>query len=175
MSIIPPMSNTFTAELARFGPERSDAPPSRAQVQVYCSCLARTLRELHRRLGAAAAPPDPSFSHRLRLLPLGRRPRRRVRRRITRPVALRLVARRVTELLRWPAAPSCLHRLPGHDSPLPHSAGAVPRSALRLRAGPTRQALSHLRATAGILPMRRRSMVPAVRPSAAPPLMKQRR
>jgi len=36
------MSNTFTAELARFGPERSYAPPSRAQAQVYCSCLART-------------------------------------------------------------------------------------------------------------------------------------
>jgi squalene synthase HpnC len=36
------MSNAFTAELERFGPERSYAPPSHADAQVYCSCLART-------------------------------------------------------------------------------------------------------------------------------------
>ncbi|HWG41951.1 MAG TPA: squalene synthase HpnC [Gemmataceae bacterium] len=38
---MPPRSNGFTAELARFGPERSYAPPSRAQAQMYCSWLAR--------------------------------------------------------------------------------------------------------------------------------------
>jgi squalene synthase HpnC len=36
------MSNGFTEELARFGPERSYAAPSRADAQVYCSRLART-------------------------------------------------------------------------------------------------------------------------------------
>ena len=36
------MSNGFAVELARFGPERSYAPPSRAEAQVYCSRLART-------------------------------------------------------------------------------------------------------------------------------------
>jgi squalene synthase HpnC len=36
------MSNAFLAELARFGPQRSYAPPSRAEAQVYCSRLART-------------------------------------------------------------------------------------------------------------------------------------
>jgi squalene synthase HpnC len=36
------MSNAFTTELARFGPQRSYAPPSRADAQVYCSRLART-------------------------------------------------------------------------------------------------------------------------------------
>lgn len=36
------MSNAFTAELARFGPQRAYAPPSRADAQVYCSRLART-------------------------------------------------------------------------------------------------------------------------------------
>lgn len=35
------MSNAFTAELSRFGPERIYAPPSRAEAQVYCSRLAR--------------------------------------------------------------------------------------------------------------------------------------
>jgi squalene synthase HpnC len=39
---MPPMSNAFTAELARFGPGRAYAPPSRAEAQVYCSRLART-------------------------------------------------------------------------------------------------------------------------------------
>jgi squalene synthase HpnC len=39
---MPPMSNGFTAELARFGPQQSYAPPSRARAQVYCSRLART-------------------------------------------------------------------------------------------------------------------------------------
>ncbi|HTU91834.1 MAG TPA: squalene synthase HpnC [Gemmataceae bacterium] len=39
---MPPMSNAFTAELARFGPQRTYAPPSRAEAQVYCSQLART-------------------------------------------------------------------------------------------------------------------------------------
>ena len=38
---MPPMSNGFTAELARFGPQQSYAPPSRARAQVYCSRLAR--------------------------------------------------------------------------------------------------------------------------------------
>src|SRR6516165_2747322 len=42
MSIMPPMSSTFTAELARFGPQCAYAPPSRADAQVYCSRLART-------------------------------------------------------------------------------------------------------------------------------------
>jgi len=36
------MTNAFTAELARFGPQRPYAPPSRADAQVYCSRLART-------------------------------------------------------------------------------------------------------------------------------------
>ncbi|MGH7171008.1 MAG: squalene synthase HpnC [Gemmataceae bacterium] len=36
------MSNAFTTELARFGPQRAYAPPSRADAQVYCSRLART-------------------------------------------------------------------------------------------------------------------------------------
>jgi squalene synthase HpnC len=36
------MSNGFLTELERFGPERTYAPPSRAQAQVYCSQLART-------------------------------------------------------------------------------------------------------------------------------------
>ncbi len=36
------MTNAFTAELARFGPQRAYAPPSRADAQVYCSQLART-------------------------------------------------------------------------------------------------------------------------------------
>jgi squalene synthase HpnC len=36
------MSNGFMAELARFGPQRTYAPPSRAEAQVYCSRLART-------------------------------------------------------------------------------------------------------------------------------------
>lgn len=36
------MSSAFTAELARFGPQRSYSPPSRADAQVYCSRLART-------------------------------------------------------------------------------------------------------------------------------------
>jgi squalene synthase HpnC len=36
------MSSAFTAELARFGPQRSYATPSRADAQVYCSRLART-------------------------------------------------------------------------------------------------------------------------------------
>ena len=45
----------------------------------------RTLRELHRRLAAAAAAAAPPFPRRLRLLPLGRRPRRRGRRRTDRP------------------------------------------------------------------------------------------
>jgi squalene synthase HpnC len=38
---MPSMSNGFAVELARFGPERSYAPPSRAEAQVYCSRLAR--------------------------------------------------------------------------------------------------------------------------------------
>ncbi len=42
MPIMPPMSNAFMAELARFGPQRAYAPPSRADAQVYCSRLART-------------------------------------------------------------------------------------------------------------------------------------
>lgn len=36
------MSIAFLSELARFGPERTYAPPSRADAQVYCSRLART-------------------------------------------------------------------------------------------------------------------------------------
>jgi squalene synthase HpnC len=36
------MSNAFTTELARFGPQRTYPPPSRADAQVYCSQLART-------------------------------------------------------------------------------------------------------------------------------------
>lgn len=36
------MSNAFTTELARFGPQRHYAPPSRADAQVYCSRLARS-------------------------------------------------------------------------------------------------------------------------------------
>ncbi|HZV03704.1 MAG TPA: squalene synthase HpnC [Gemmataceae bacterium] len=36
------MSNAFTEDLARFGPQRAYAPPSRADAQVYCSRLART-------------------------------------------------------------------------------------------------------------------------------------
>ncbi len=36
------MTNAFTAELARLGPQRDYAPPSRADAQVYCSRLART-------------------------------------------------------------------------------------------------------------------------------------
>jgi squalene synthase HpnC len=39
---MPAMSTAFLAELARFGPERTYAPPSRADAQVYCSRLART-------------------------------------------------------------------------------------------------------------------------------------
>jgi squalene synthase HpnC len=39
---MPPMSNVFTEELARFGPQRTYAAPSRADAQVYCSRLART-------------------------------------------------------------------------------------------------------------------------------------
>jgi squalene synthase HpnC len=39
---MPAMSNAFTDELARFGPQRAYAPPSRADAQVYCSRLART-------------------------------------------------------------------------------------------------------------------------------------
>lgn len=35
------MNSGFTAELARFGPQRAYAPPSRADAQVYCSRLAR--------------------------------------------------------------------------------------------------------------------------------------
>ncbi len=42
MSIMPSMTNPFTTELARFGPQRAYAPPSRADAQVYCSRLART-------------------------------------------------------------------------------------------------------------------------------------
>ncbi|HEY7152550.1 MAG TPA: squalene synthase HpnC [Gemmataceae bacterium] len=42
MPIMPPMSNSFITELERFGPERSYAPLSRADAQVYCSRLART-------------------------------------------------------------------------------------------------------------------------------------
>src|SRR6516225_7000040 len=34
------MSNAFTEELARFGPQHAYAPPSRADAQVYCSRLA---------------------------------------------------------------------------------------------------------------------------------------
>jgi squalene synthase HpnC len=41
MAIMPPMSNTFEAELARFGPQSVYTPPSRAEAQVYCSRLAR--------------------------------------------------------------------------------------------------------------------------------------
>lgn len=36
------MGNAFMTELARFGPQRTYAPPSRAVAQVYCSRLART-------------------------------------------------------------------------------------------------------------------------------------
>jgi squalene synthase HpnC len=36
------MSNVFTEELARFGPQRAYPPPCRADAQVYCSRLART-------------------------------------------------------------------------------------------------------------------------------------
>jgi squalene synthase HpnC len=39
---MPSMSSVFTAELARFGPQRAYAPPSRADAQGYCSRLART-------------------------------------------------------------------------------------------------------------------------------------
>jgi squalene synthase HpnC len=35
------MSNAFTTQLARFGPQRTYAPPSRADAHVYCSHLAR--------------------------------------------------------------------------------------------------------------------------------------
>jgi squalene synthase HpnC len=35
------MSNAFTGDLARFGPQTAYAPPSRADAQVYCSRLAR--------------------------------------------------------------------------------------------------------------------------------------
>jgi squalene synthase HpnC len=42
MAIMPSMSNAFAAELSRFGPQRTYAPPSRADAQVYCSRLART-------------------------------------------------------------------------------------------------------------------------------------
>jgi squalene synthase HpnC len=38
---MPLMSNGFAAELARFGPDQSYEPLSRAQAQVYCSRLAR--------------------------------------------------------------------------------------------------------------------------------------
>ncbi|MHB1423499.1 MAG: squalene synthase HpnC [Gemmataceae bacterium] len=40
-AIMPPMSDAFTAELARFGPQRTYAPPSPTEAQVYCSRLAR--------------------------------------------------------------------------------------------------------------------------------------
>jgi squalene synthase HpnC len=36
------MSNVFMEDLARYGPERAYAPPSRADAQVYCSRLAHT-------------------------------------------------------------------------------------------------------------------------------------
>jgi squalene synthase HpnC len=36
------MSNAFTEDLARFGPQTAYPPPSRADAQVYCSRLART-------------------------------------------------------------------------------------------------------------------------------------
>lgn len=42
MAIMPPMSNGFLTELARFGPDRTYMPPSRADAQGYCSRLART-------------------------------------------------------------------------------------------------------------------------------------
>jgi squalene synthase HpnC len=41
MAKMSPMSNVFTTELARFGPYRAYAPPSRGEAQVYCSRLAR--------------------------------------------------------------------------------------------------------------------------------------
>ena len=70
---------------------------------------------------------------------------------------------RALELLRWwrgellallrrPAAASGHGRARRDDRAVRHSAAAVPRPALRVRAGSTRQALRHLRATARLLP-----------------------
>src|SRR5262249_51510817 len=102
------------------------------------------LRKLCRGLAAAAAPAAAPLPRRLRLLPLGRRPRRRDQRRFHGPGAAALVARRIVALLRPPGATPRHGRPARDDPPLLDPAAAIPRPALRLRAGPTCQALPDL-------------------------------
>src|SRR5437879_1825714 len=102
---------------------------------------ANALRKLLGRHIASASPPLAALPKRLRLLPLGRRPRRRNRRRPARARSPELVPRGVAALLwRHPAPPR--HGRAGADHrPLRHLPHAVPRIIARLRAGPVRPAL----------------------------------
>ena len=148
------MNQAFAIELSRFGPEGLEEPLSLNQARAYCSRLARTHYEnFTRRLAAAAAAAAAAFSRRLRLLPLGRRPGRRGRRRPRALAPAALVAARNCSLLRRPAAPSGHGRPARNHRALRHSAPAVPRSAVCLRAGPARQALPDLRPASGLLPL----------------------
>src|SRR5439155_23039684 len=111
------------------------------------------LRELHRRVAAVAPPPAAALPRRLRLLPLGRRPGRRGRRGGAGPGPAPLVAPGAAALLRRPAEPPRPGGPASHHPPLPHPPGALPRPALRLRAGPAGPALPDLRAAPRLLPL----------------------
>src|SRR5262249_2376461 len=81
-----------TAGTLRTG-ERDACPVARHRPDVLQLAGTHPLRELLRRHPPPAATLASAFPHHLRLVPLGRRPGRRGRRRATRPAPARLVAR----------------------------------------------------------------------------------
>src|SRR5439155_11889572 len=111
---------------------------------LLCPTGADALRKLRRGDLPAAAAVAASLSQRLRLLSLGRRPRRRDRRRAARRGTAALVAPGTATLLRGRGAASRHDRVATHHREVRHSPPTVPRPAVRLRAGSTRQALRNV-------------------------------
>src|SRR5208283_142709 len=101
-----------------------------------------SLRKFQRGLLAAPQRSPPAFLQRLRLLPLGRRPRRRDPAKRTRPRTPRLVGARARRLLQRPPLPSRLCRTARNNNRKRHPQAALRRSAQSLSPGPKRQTLS---------------------------------
>ena len=147
----------FAASLSEWGPRSRGGTPvslARAPVAYLRAASPRiALRELHRRLAAAAAAAGPALPRRVRLLPLVRRPRRRDGRRAggARPhrvVARRTAARATTASPRHPVMVALRETIRRFDIP----PRAVPEPARRLRAGPAREAVRHVRPAPRLLP-----------------------
>src|SRR5882724_183816 len=102
------------------------------------------LRKFQRSLLAPTQRPPPAFLQSLRLLPLGRRPRRRNPRQLPRPRTPRLVGRGTKRLPRRPSLASCLRSPPRNHRSQRHSEATVRRSLKSLSPGPDHQALSNM-------------------------------